>query len=166
MNGREIKIPVHKLKGYINEVGISMTALSKLSGINARHLMKSLAGEVDTRNGEVRMLSNDNMERLQEALHQISLDLKYIFIYYNPDKEDEKKNGRRYCPDCVVQIKSQLSPYFKIRPFMHYALGWKRSKIQNVMMTNGNITKDDCDRINIVLAEISTRLDMFTLTKD
>lgn len=171
MNNREIRIPVTRLRDYLNEVGITVTALAELSGINLRHLQKCLVGEVDERNGDVRALSDDNLARLQEALHELSVTLKYIFIYYNPDLEVEKKNGRRYCPDCVEQIKQQLSPYIKVLPFIKYALGWNRSKIQNVMLikngfASGNISQDDCNRINIVLAEIATRLDALTLVKN
>ena len=170
MNGREIKIPVTKLKDYLNEVGITVQSLVNLSGIKARHLHKCLSGEVDLRNGTVRTLSDANLARLQDAIHELSLKLKYIFIFYNTDKEICKKNGRRYCPDCVNQIKSQLSPYINILPFVQYALGWNRSKVRNVMdmkggFAYGNISQDDCNRINIILAEIATRLDVFTLTK-
>jgi len=167
---REIKIPITKLKDYLNEVGLTATALAALSSINVRHLQKCLAGEVDQRNGTVRSMSDDNLALLQDALHELSLRLKYIFIFYNPDKENEKRNGKRYCKDCVFQIKEQLSPYFVVLPFMQYALGWNRSKVRNVMdiekgFAFGNISQDDVNRINVKLAEISTRLDMLTLVK-
>lgn len=166
----EVKIPVTKLKEYLNDVGIKVKTLADLSGINTQHLHKCLIGEVDARNGNVRTLSNENIAYLQEALHQLSLKLKYTFIFYNTDKEVCKKNGMRYCPDCVSQIKLQLAQYINILPFIQYALGWNRSKVRNVMdnkygLAYGNISKDDCDRINITLAEMSARLDVFTLTK-
>ncbi len=164
----EIKIPVTKLKQYLSDVGITVQILADLSGINTRHLHKCLTGEVDKRNGYVRTLSDNNLEKLQEALHELSLKLKYIFIFYNTDKEVCKKNGNRYCPDCVDQIKLQLSPYLNILPFIEYALGWNRSKVRNVMdiksgFAYGNISQDDCNRVNIVLTEIAARLDAFTL---
>lgn len=170
MNNREIRIPVTQLKKYLNEVGITITCLSELSGINRLHLNKCLSGEVDERTGKMRTMSDENLALLQEALHHLSIELKYTFIYYNTESEICKRNGRRYCPDCVDQIKSQLSKYINILPFMHYALGWNRSKIRNVMdiksgIAYGNISEDDCSRINVTLAEIATRLDIFTLTK-
>lgn len=166
----EVKIQITKLKEYLNEVGITVQALADLSGIKARYLHKCLNGEVDNRNGSVWTISDENLLRLQDALHELSLKLKYIFIFYNTDLEVVKKNGRRYCPNCVEQIKSQLSPYINILPFIQYALGWNRSKVRNVMdikggFAFGNVSQDDCNRINIVLAEIATRLDVFTLTK-
>lgn len=171
MERREIKLPVKKLKGYLNEVGIPVKVLAEMADINPVHLYKCLAGEVDERNGSVRTLSDENVARLQEALHQFSLRLKYIFIFYNTDKEVRKRNGRCYCPDCVEQIKTQLAPSLSILPFMHYALGWNRSKVRNVMdfknsIAYGNISRDDVDRINVTLAEVATRLDIFILIKD
>lgn len=170
MNKREIRIPITRLKEYLNDVGITVSCLSELSGINRLHLSKCLSGEVDERNGKIRTMSDENLALLQDALHHLSVELKYIFIYYNPESEVCKRNGCRYCPDCVDQIKSQLGKYINILPFMHYALGWNRSKIRNVMdiknsIAYGNISADDCNRINITLAEIATRLDVFTLTK-
>lgn len=170
MKGRDIKLPVIRLKGYLNEIGIPVTVLAEMADINPVHLHKCLAGEVDERNGSVRILSEDNVARLQEALHQFSLRLKYIFIFYNTDKEVHKRNGRCYCPDCVEQIKTQLASSLNILQFMHYALGWNRSKVRNVMdfknsTAYGNISRDDVDRINVTLAEIATRLELFTLTK-
>lgn len=167
---REIRIPVTKLKDYLNEVGITATALAELSGIHVRHLQKCLIGEVDMRNGSVRTLSDENIELLQNALHELSLKLKYIFIFYNTDREVVKRNGSRYCPDCVDQIKQQLAPFFSILSFMQYTLGWNRSKVRNVIdikkgIAYGNISQDDCNRINIVLAEIAIRLDMMVLVK-
>ena len=171
MEGRDIKLPITRLRGYLNEVGIPVTVLADMSGIQRQHLSKCMAGEVDERNGKVRTLSTKNMERLQETLHQLSLRLKDIFIFYNTNRETVKQNGRRYCPDCVEQIKTQLSPYLSILPFMQYTLGWNRSKVRNVMdiknsITFGNISQDDVNRINVTLAEVATRLDIFTLTKN
>lgn len=170
MNRREIRIPVTKLKDYLNEVGVTVTALAELSGINVRHLQKCLVGEVDKRNGVVRTMSDDNLTLLQDALHELSLKLKYLFIYYNTDLEVVKRTGRCYCPDCVGQIKQQLSPYFSILSFMQYALGWKRSKVRNVIdikksIVYGNISQEDCNRINIALAEVATRFEMLTIIK-
>ena len=170
MDGREIRVPVTGLKKYLNEVGITVTALANVSGINRLHLSKCLNGTVDERTGAVRTMSSDTMGRLQEALHELAVELKYIFIYYNADQEVVKRNGSRYCPGCVEQIKEQLSPYVNVVPFMQYALGWSRSKVANIMnckggIAYGNISQDDCNRINITLAEIATRLDALTLTR-
>ena len=167
---REIRIPVTKLRDYLNEVGLTATALAELSGISTRHLQKCLVGEVDQRNGAVRTMSDENLALLQDALHRLAVNLKYIFIFYNPELEVVKRSGNRYCKDCVYQIKEQLSPYFSVLPFMMYALGWTRSKVRNVMdiekgFAFGNISQDDVNRINVKLAEIATRLDMLTLTK-
>lgn len=164
----EVKIQITKLKEYLNEVGITVQALADLSGIKARLLHKCLSGEVDRRNGYVRKLNEENLNRLQNALHELSLKLRYIFIFYNTDFEVCKRNGNRYCPNCVDQIKSQLSPYINILPFIQYALGWNRSKVRNVMdikggFAYGNISQDDCNRINIILTEIAARLDVFTI---
>lgn len=170
MNEREIRIPVTKLKDYLNEVGLTVKTLADLSGIHVRHLEKCLAGEVDKRNGAMRTMSDDNLARLQDALHELSLRLKYIFIFYNTDKEKEKRNGKRYCKDCVYQIKEQLSPYFGVLPFMMYALGWNRSKVRNVMdiekgFAFGNISQDDVNRINVKLAGIAAQLERLTLVQ-
>lgn len=167
---REIKIPITRLKKYLNEVGITIQAMSEMSGISRLHLQKCLDGVVDQRNGRKRTMSDDALAQLQEALHQMALDLKYIFIFYNKDREVCRRNGNCYCPDCVDQIKEQLSKYFSISPFMQYALGWNQSKICNIMnckdgFAYGNISQDDCERINVVLAEISTRLDRLVLIK-
>ena len=167
---REIRIPITQLRDYLNEVGLTVTALAELSGIGIRHLQKCLAGEIDQRNGTVRTLSDENIVLLQDALHRLSVNLKYIFIFYNPDMEVVKRNGNRYCKDCVYQIKQQLSPYFNILPFMQYTLEWNRSKVRNVMdiekgFAFGNISQDDVNRINVKLAEIATRLDMLTIIK-
>lgn len=167
---REIRIPVTKLRGYLNEVGLTITTLADLSGINRMHLSKCLAGEVDQRNGATRTLSDDNLVHLQDALHELSLRLKYIFIFYNSDLEVVKRNGKRYCKDCVDQIKHELSPYFAVLTFMQYALGWTRSKVRNVMdirdgFAFGNISQDDVNRINVKLAGIAAQLDRLTLVK-
>ena len=170
MSEHEIKVPVIRLKEYLSEVGINVSALAELSGINTIHLHKCLAGEVDERNGRVRTLSNDNMALLQDGLHQLALKIKYTFILYNEDLEVIKRSGRRYCPDCVEQIKQQLSPYISVLPFMQYALGWSRSKVLNVMnnktgIVYGNISQDDVNTINLRLAEVATRLDLITIIK-
>ena len=167
---REVRIPVTRLREYLNEVGITVTTLAELSGINTRHLQKCLAGEVDQRNGAIRTLSDENLALLQDALHRLAISLKYVFIFYNPATQTEKRNGKWYCKDCVKQIKQQLSPYFNILPFMIYALGWTRSKVRNVMdiekgFAYGNISQDDVNRINVKLAEIAARLDTLTLVR-
>lgn len=171
MKEREIQIPVIKLKDYLKEVGITITALSELSGINLNHLNKCLSGDIDERNGHLHTMSKENIERLQEALHQLSLKLRYIFIFYNTDLEIVKQNGNRYCKNCVEQIHNQLSPYFRILPFIQYALGWNKSKVRNIInnkksLSYGNISQDDVKHINIVLAEIATRLDKITIIKN
>lgn len=170
MRDREIRIPIIRLKEYIGEFGITVTCLAELSGIKRLHLSKCMSGEVDERSGRKRTMSDENMGRLQESLHQLSLKLRYTFILYNTDKEVVKRNGSRYCPDCVAQIKSQLSPYLNILPFVQHCLGWNRSKVRNVIdnkksIIYGNISKDDVNRINIILREIATRLDMLTVTR-
>lgn len=169
MNQRGIRIPVTKLKEYLADVGIAVTTLADLAGINPIHLHKCLSGEVDGRNGTVRTMSAGNVERLQDALHEMSLKLKYLFILYNDDLEVVKQGGRRYCPDCVEQIRTQLSPLVSVLPFLQTALGWNRSKVRNVMdkksIVYGNITRDDVDRINLKLAETATRLDLLILSR-
>lgn len=169
-NKMEVKVPVTRLKDYLTEVGINVSALAKLADINVTHLHKCLSGEVDERNGSVRSMSDDNLERLQEALHQLALRLKYMFILYNEDLEVVKHGGRRYCPDCVDQVKQQLPPYVSVLPFMQYALGWKRSKVLNVMncrngFAYGNISQDDVNTLNLRLAEVATRLDLLTIIR-
>lgn len=170
MNQREIRIPVTRLKDYLGEVGINISALAVLADISTVHLHKCLAGEVDGRNGVVRTMSDDDLARLQEALHQLAMKLKYIFILYNEDLEVVKHGGRRYCPDCVNQIKQQLPPYISVLPFMQYALGWTRSKVLNVMnckngIVYGNVSQDDVNAINLKLAEVATRLDLLTIVR-
>lgn len=167
---REIRIPVTRLKDYLGEVGINVSALAELADINVTHLHKCLSGEVDGRNGSVRTMSDDNLSRLQEALHQLAMKLKYTFILYNEDLEVVKQGGRRYCKDCVDQIKQQLPPYISVLPFMQYALGWSRSKVLNVMnckngFAYGNISQDDVNTVNLKLAEVSTRLDLLTIVR-
>ena len=170
MTNREIRIPVTHLKDYLTEAGINVSALAGLANISVVHLHKCLSGEVDGRNGSVRTMSDDKLEHLQEAIHQLAMKLKYIFIFYNEDLEVVKQGGRRYCPDCVDQVKQQLSPYISILPFMQYALGWNRSKVLNVMnckkgIVYGNVSQDNVNDINLKLAEISTRLDSITITR-
>jgi hypothetical protein len=167
---REIRVPVTRLRDYLNEVGLTVTALAELSGIGTRHLQKCLVGEVDQRNGAVRTMSDENMALLQDALHRLAVNLKYLFIFYNPELEVVKRSGNRYCKDCVYQIKEQLSPYFNVLPFMMYALGWNRSKVRNVMdiekgIAFGNISQDDVNTVNLKLAEVSTRLDLLTIVR-
>lgn len=167
---KEIHIPVTRLKDYLTEVGINISALAKLSGIKTVHLHKSLAGEVDERNGAVRTMSEENVRLLQEGLHQLALKIKYMYIFYNNDMEVVKQGGNRYCPDCVDQIKQQLHPYISVLPFMQYALGWNRSKVLNVMNCKtgyayGNISQDHCDHINLKLAELATRIDLLTIVQ-
>ena len=170
MKQREIRIPVTRLKEYLYEVGINISALAELADINIIHLHKCLAGEVDSRTGSVRTMSDDNLSRLQEALHQLSMKLKYTFILYNTDLEIVKQGGHRYCPNCVDQIKEQLPPYIRVQPFIQYALGWTRSKVLNVMsckagIVYGNISQDNVNTINLKLSEVATRLDMLTIIK-
>ena len=170
MKNREIHIPVARLKKYLVEVGINVSMLAELSGISVVHLHKCLSGEIDGRNGSVRTMSDENIKCLQEALHKLSIKLKYSFILYNEDKEVLKQGGRRYCPDCVDQVKQQIKPYISVLSFMQYALGWSRSKVLNVMnckngQAYGNISRDDANTINLKLAELATRLDMLTIIK-
>ena len=166
---KEVRIPVTRLKDYLAEVGIAVTTLADMAQINPVHLHKCLAAEVDPRNGSVHTMSDDALERLQEALHQMALSLKHLFIYYNTDLEVVKKNGRRYCPDCIEQVRRDLSPLVSIIPFLEYALDWNRSKVRNVLdrhsASYGNISSDDCDRINLRMAEVATRLELLTLVK-
>lgn len=169
-NKKEIKVPVTQLKHYLSEVSINVSALAELADISVPHLHKCLAGEVDERDGSVHIMSDNNLVRLQEALHQLALRLKYTFIFYNTDLEVVKRGGSRYCPDCVEQIKQQLPPYIRVLPFMQYALGWNRSKVLNVMncktgIVYGNISQDDVNRINLKLAEVATRLDLLTVVR-
>lgn len=170
MGEREIRIPITDMKDYLKEVGITITALSRLSGINLTHLRMCMDGRVDERTGRKRTMSDNKLKNLQEALHQLSLNLKHIFIFYNTDLEEVKHNGNRYCKDCVKQLREQLSPYFRLQPFMQYALGWNWSKVRNTIdnkksITYGNISQADVNRINIKLAEIATRLDKLTVIK-
>ena len=163
-------ISERKLKEYLKELGITVNVLSEYSGINLGHLTMCLNGTIDSRNGCSRILSEDKLKQLQDALHEIALKLKYVFIFYNTDFEVVKQNGNRYCSNCVDQIKDQLSPYFKLLPFMEYALGWNKSKVCNVInskksISYGNISQQDVNRINIVLAEIAALLDRITLVK-
>ena len=170
MESHDIKIPITRLKDYLKEVGIAVTTVAELAGINPIHLHKCLAAEVDGRNGSVRTISDDNMVRLQDALHQLALRLKYTFILYNTDLEIRKRNGCCYCPDSLEQIKTELSPVFSIIPFMEYSLGWSYSKVRNVLdhcsISYGNLSQDDVNRINLKLAEVATRLDLLTVVKD
>ena len=170
MEERDIMVPVSSLKEYLKELGITVTVLSEYSGINLSNLTMCINGTIDSRNGCLRILSEGKLKQLQDALHEISLKLKYVFIFYNTDFEEVKQNGNRYCSNCVDQIKDQLSPYFKLLPFMEYALGWNKSKVRNVInnkksISYGNISQQDVNRINIVLAEIAALLDRITLVK-
>ncbi len=163
-------ISISELKDYLGKVDITVTSLAELSGVGATHLYKCMVGEVDGRNGAVRTMSAENMERLQEGLHQMSHILGSMRIYYDADTEICKRSGRRYCPDCVEQIKEKLSPYINILPFMQHTLGWNKSKVHNVMnittsSSYGNITLDDCSRINNMLAEISATLHNYKIKK-
>ena len=170
MRQKEIRIRVTKLKDYLGDVGINVSALAELSDINVIHLHKCLAGEVDDRDGSVRTMSNENMDQLQDGLHQLALKINSMSIFYNTDLETVKQGGRRYCKDCVDQIKQQLHPYISVLPFMQHALGWNRSKVLNVMnckngFAYGNISEDDVNLINKTLGNVATRLDEFTLIK-
>ena len=167
MTARKVQIGIRTLKEYLSEVSIKTVGLARLSDMNPQHLSKALCGTPDNRNGRPSTLSRDAIRQLEFGLELLSSTLQDIFIAYDPDQEVCKQGGRCYCPSCVNQIKQKLSPYILVTPFMEYALGWSRSKVRNVMDINtsasyGNITRADCDRINITLAEVAARLSMFT----
>lgn len=169
MEEKKVQISVRKLKGYLDEAGIRVSKLAEMSDIGYDHLYMSLCGTVDQRNGDVRTLGRDNLRKLEFGVEQLAYGIGNTFISYDPDLEICKRNGRRYCPACVAQIKEKLRPYMGVLPFMQYALGWPYYKVRNVMDITtspayGNISRDDCDAINICLAEVSARLKLFTFS--
>ena len=167
MAKRKIQTDIRRLKDYLDQVGIKTVGLARLSNLQPQHLSKSLCGTPDNKNGRPATLSRDNLRQFEFGLELLSDALQDIFISYDPDMEVCKQGGSCYCPACVEQIKQKLKPYIGVLPFMQYALGWNYSKARNVMdikssASYGNITRYDCDRINITLAEVSVRLSMFT----
>lgn len=167
MEQYQIKITVNRLKDYLDEAGIKVVGLARLSCLNPQHLSKALCATPEGKNAVPTTLSQHHLELLEEGLHQLSDALRNTFIIYNVEQEVVKAGGRRYCPGCVEQIKEKLSPYVMVQPFVCAALGWNRSKYQNVMaikkgIAYGNISREDCERINVRLAEVSARLHLFS----
>ena len=165
---RKIHTDLRRLKEYMDEVGLKTVGLARLSNLQPVHLSKSLCGTPDNRNGRPATLSRDGLHQLEFGLELLSDALQDIFIIYETDSEICKQGGKRYCPACVEQIKQKLKPYIGVLPFMQYALGWNYGKVRNVMdfknsASYGNITRYDCDRINITLVEIAAHLNMFTI---
>lgn len=166
---KEIKMPLTKLKDYLNETGVKTTCLAELSAISSAHLNKSLKGTREYVGGPPTVLSKKMLGQLQDALHELSLRLRDIFIFYNTDLEIVRNNGNRYCPDCVDQIKELLPKYMKVSVFIQYALGWNLSKTRNILdikqgYAYGNISSTDVSLINAALTSISATLDRITLT--
>lgn len=167
MEKRKVLINLITLKDYMDEVGLKTVGLARLSNLNPQHISKALCGTPDTRNGRSATMSRDGLRQLEFGVELLSDALQDIFITYDSDHEVCKQGGRCYCPACVDQIKQKLGPYISVLPFMQYALGWNYSKVRNVMdMKNsasyGNISRADCDGINLKLVEVAARLGVFS----
>jgi len=157
---------IQELKEYLDEVGIKTAKLAELSDIKPQHLSKALCGTYDPNAGGPTTLSRENLIRLQFGLEQMAYGLRHSFITYIQEEEILKNNGKRFCPVCVSIIKERLRSYFPIIPFMQTVTGWNYSKARNVMdvttsSSYGNISREDCDHINIRLAEIADNLERF-----
>lgn len=170
MEQRMIQITVRQLKDYLDNDGIKVAGLARLSYLNPQRLSKALCGTPDSKSGAPTTLSEQSISLLEDGLHQLARELSDIFIIYDTGSDKEKKNGAHYSRACVQQIKQKLKPYIMVQPFVSATLGWTDSKYQNVMSikkstTYGNISKEDCDSLNLRLAEVAARLDRISLTK-
>lgn len=167
MEKRKVEISIRRLKVYLDEVGIKVVKLAELSDINPQHLSKALCGTPDNKTGKPTSLTLDDLHNLEFGMEQLSYELGNIFIVYDTDREIVKRSGNRYCPACVEQIKEKIRPYMSLLPFIQKTLGWNYSKVRNVLdkkdsPSSGNISRDDCDRINIRMAEIAACLGSFS----
>lgn len=170
MEQRMIQITVRQLKDYLDNDGIKVAGLARLSYLNPQRLSKALCGTPDGKSGVPTALSEHSVNLLEDGLHQLARELADIFIIYDTSSDKEKANGAHYSLGCVQQIKQKLKPYIMVQPFVSATLGWSDSKYQNVMSikkstTYGNISKEDCDSLNLRLAEVAARLDRICLTK-
>lgn len=167
MEKRKVEISIRRLKVYLDEVGIKVVKLAELSDLNPQHLSKALCGTPDNKTGRPTSLTQEQLRSLEFGMEQLAYELGNIFIAYDHDLEVVKRSGNRFCPACVEQIKQKIRPYMSLLPFMQQTLGWNYSKVRNVIdkqdsPSSGNISRDDCDRINIRMAEIAARLGSFS----
>lgn len=170
MEPRRIEITVRQLKDYLDNDGIKVAALARLSYLNPQRLSKALCGTPDGKTGQPTTLSDHSVQMLEDGLHQLAREIADIYIAYDAAHEEHKQGGGCYCKACVSQIKQKLKPYIKVQPFVAATLGWSDSTYQNVMaikksITYGNVSKTDCDDINLRLAEVAARLDRISLAK-
>lgn len=165
----KIKVSQDFLYKYLQEHDISKVIISKKMGVSESIVGGSFRHALN-RHGKPLKFSAANIVRLNNALMQISEELRNSVIPFGSDKMFTNQRGTVYDPGALDAIHN-ISNYFNMRSFMQRLLGWNKSK-RDVVLSNrssavyGNITQDDVNRINAELLSIAGVLSSYEVVAD
>lgn len=157
----KVKVSQDFLYAYLEENGINISRIAERMGVSNTTLSMSFRHSLN-RHGKPMNLSASNIERLNVALSEMSLQMQQSRIVFGSPQTYTNSWGNTYDPAAVDSIK-KLCKFFKIMPFLESTLGWTKGRshiVLNAPSSKGYacVSADDVRRINDTMQKISILL--------
>lgn len=146
---------------YLEENGINISRIAERMGVSSAILSRSFRHSLN-RHGKPMNLSASNIERLNVALSEMSLQMQQSRIVFGSPQTYTNTWGNTYDPAVVDSIK-ELRKFFKINRFLKVAVGWTGEKVRVVLDTPSSkgyacVSADDVRRINDTMQKVAILL--------
>lgn len=154
---------------YLTDHDVKISRIAELMGF-VPQLAIACFRHNKNRHGHPRYFSVENIQKLNDALPKLSLQLRYSVITFGTDKMYTNRLGRVYDPGMIEPL-NELGELMNLTGLTSRLLGWSKAKKMSVFSiptskAYGHITESDIMAINAEVLSVAGFLENVEVVPD
>lgn len=169
MEVQKMKMSQDVLYKFLQEHDVKISRLAELMDITPS-AANSCFRHNKNRHGTPRYFTVENIEKLNNALRIIAIELRNSVVTFGSDKLYTNKHGRTYDPGMIEPL-NDLGVLMNLTGLTGRLLGWNKTKKKNIFSvpssrSYGNISESDVMKINAEALSVAGVLEGIEVVPD
>lgn len=157
----KVKVSQDFLYEYLTQHNFTITMIAKRMG-SSEGVVRSCFRHNLNRHGKPLSFSAVNVKKLNDALENISNELREGLIIFGSDQAFTNQRGTIYDPGTLPAIQ-RIGEYFNMKGLTERILGWNKVKKDTTLSVKsspmyGKVSADDVTRINAEMLAVAGML--------
>ena len=169
MDTAKVKMTQDALYKYLTDHDVKISRIAELMGLGPNCVISCFRHNNNS-HGNPRYFSVENIQKLNEALPKLAMQLRFSLITFGSDKMYANRHGRVYDPGMIEPL-NELGELMNLIGLTGRLLGWSKSKKMSVFSSPtskayGHITESDITTINTEIISVAGVLENIEVVPD
>ena len=169
MDTAKVKMTQDALYKYLTDHDVKISRIAELMGLGPNFVISCFRHNNNS-HGNPRYFSMENIQKLNEALSKLAMQLRFSLITFGSDKMYTNRHGRVYDPGMIEPL-NELGELMNLIGLTGRLLGWSKFKKTSVFSSPtskayGHISESDIMAINTEIISVAGVLENVEVAPD